>query len=227
MKKKSVLASFAFVVIGGSILAGGCEVLDDQVAPLAPPSGGGGSVAGEVAAGVPRGWTAFPGGGPDSLPGRCVIGIDEAMRSAGTDNLSIRCANPLSYGGIYQTFGAVDFRNKRVRFSALMRTLDVVGNGRTEGVATLWMRVEGANVQQPLLIARLGERALRGTMDWTPVEIVLDVPGDTARIHIGFIMQTRGQMWIRDLNFEEAPEAEVTVVPVDQSTTGPRNLELD
>lgn len=185
------------------------------------------SQAAEIRPSVPEGWTAFPGGGPDSLRGRCVIGIDEAMRIAGTENLSIECANAeSSYGGIFQTFDAADFRGKRVRYSALMRTENVVGDGEAEGVATLWMRVEGTNFQRPLMIARLGERSLRGTMGWTPVDIVADIPRNAVRIHIGFVMQTRGQMWITDLQFGEAPAGlPVNVVPVDPSTLStPQNL---
>ena len=233
MKKKFVLVTFALVAIVGPILFGGLEPAGAQVAPRP------GSVAAPIVYSVPDGWSAFPGGGPDSLPGRCVIGVDEPMRLAGTENLTIKCDKPeSSYGGIYQSFDADEFRGKRIRYSAMMRTENVIGDGVAEGVATLWMRMERSGIQTdrqpPVTIARLGERALSGTMGWTPVDIVTDISSDTWRIHIGFILQTRGQMWITGMKFEEAlPGLEVNVVQVepavitaDQPTT-PQNLFLE
>ena len=186
------------------------------------------SGAQEIRPGVPDGWSAFPGTG--GLPGRCEIGVDPEMRTAGTNNTTIQCGNAVpSYAGIYQTFDAPDYRGKRVRYSALMRTEGVVSSDEFEAFATLWMRVEGINFQQPLMVATLGDRALKGTMGWTPVDIVADLPPNTVRINIGFRMQPHGQMWVIDLKFEEAPAGTpVNAFPVDpQLLTTPRNLRFE
>jgi len=75
---------------------------------------------------------------------------------------------------ISQTIRADDFRGQRIRLSAHFKTEGL------QGMATLWMRIDG---DQGLLgIDKSIEEAVRGTSEWRPAHIVLDVPEESKTI---------------------------------------------
>jgi hypothetical protein len=55
-------------------------------------------------------------------------------------------------------------------------------------------------------------RALKGTTGWEQREFVVDVPVDSNNLMVGFWMQGKGQVWMRDINVEEVP-ATVALTP--------------
>jgi hypothetical protein len=91
---------------------------------------------------------------------------------------------------------------------------------RLEGVsdrAGLWMRVdgmfiEGSKIAEPLAFDNMEERPVRGTADWAPYSIVLDVPERGQEIAFGISLAGPGKLWLADLSFE--------VVGKDVATTG-------
>ena len=52
------------------------------------------------------------------------------------------------------------------------------------------------------MLQRGDKSALRGSVDWTPVEIVLDVPFAAASIHYGMLLVGEGRLWSRNLRIE-------------------------
>jgi hypothetical protein len=60
------------------------------------------------------------------------------------------------------------------------------------------------------------DRAVTGWTDWEYRELVTDVPRDGQWFTIGFWLQGQGQVWVRDLQFEEVPDS----VPVNMSPIG-------
>ena len=92
------------------------------------------------------------------------------------------------------------------------------------------MRVDGpVEGNQPKILAfdNMQGRPLKGTIDWTRVEIVLDVPTEAKDIAFGILLSRDGQVWLDDLKFEVVP----TSVPVSgrgvQLTKAPSNLDFE
>jgi hypothetical protein len=84
-------------------------------------------------------------------------------------------------------------------------------------------RAEGAG--QPgaaLYLSATGSRGpvykavVTGTTEWTYQELVIDIPAGDPYIPIGLSLIGTGQVWARDLKFEEVPaDTPVTLLPSD------------
>jgi hypothetical protein len=93
-----------------------------------------------------------------------------------------------------QVFRSKDYRGKRVRFSGQVKT------EKLDGEARLFMRVDTEDALHA--IDNSGDRFVKGTTDWTKVEIVLDVPDADADIQIGVLASGKGKAWFDDLAVE-------------------------
>jgi hypothetical protein len=97
----------------------------------------------------------------------------------------------------------VAFRGGRVRYRGWLRTSDVAS-----GWAALWLRVDGPD-REVLAFDNLGQvppdRSLKGTNDWTQVEIVLPVADEAATLAFGVVLVGDGFLWADDLSFEALP----------------------
>ncbi|HLP06696.1 MAG TPA: M56 family metallopeptidase [Opitutaceae bacterium] len=102
-----------------------------------------------------------------------------------------------TFGGMMQSCDAAAFRGKRVRFSGLLKTRDAAGG------ACLWLRVDGADGKS-LAFDNMQRQPVTGTKDWTPAEIVLEVPEAAATLNFGFFLMDTGQAWVSALAFAEA-----------------------
>jgi hypothetical protein len=74
---------------------------------------------------------------------------------------------------------------------------------RTENVtdwAGLWMRVDDFN-SELIAFDNMQNRPIKGTRDWQPYEIVLDVPSESERIAAGILVSGAGKAWISDVHF--------------------------
>jgi len=164
---------------------------------------------------VPAPW--FKNGqGPAAA--ECKAGIDTDLEKKGTPNLTLQCAMVEDgFVGVMQNFSASDYLGKRVRFSALVKSQGV------EGWAGLWMRIDEAG-HPGVAFDNMQGRPIKGTSDWTPYSVVLDVSPNAAGVFFGVLMSGKGQVWITDLRFD--------VVGADVATTGatqsnkPGNLSL-
>lgn len=127
----------------------------------------------------------------------CDAGIDARMLSAGQRNLSIACSVPIR-AYLRQAFESHPWRGKRVRLSAWIKTENVVP--RLEGAgrpgATLYLSATDTN-------GPLYEAVVIGTTEWTYQELVADIPAGAPYIPIGISLVGTGQVWARDLKFEE------------------------
>jgi len=166
---------------------------------------------------LPAVWGSMGNGGPQALPGNCEIGTDSQKTHDGKPLLSIRCANSAlpSFGGARNTVESARYRGKRVRVSGWLMVTgveDVTTSqyGKVAGEAGLWLAVGSATngARQD----RMQNRALRGTTGWEQRDFVVDVPVDSNNLMVGFWMQGKGQVWMRDINVEEVP-ATVALTP--------------
>jgi hypothetical protein len=144
---------------------------------------------------LPAAWTSYGDGfefNVDTDAEGCAFG-------------SINGANSLEYAAIMkQRISANAYSGKRIK---------MVGYCRSEGVtvkAGIYLRTERLN-GRPLTEDDMLDRPLVGSVDWQRYEMVIDVPAEATCIAIGAYLQGRGQVWFKELRFEEvAPTVSTT-----------------
>lgn len=166
---------------------------------------------------LPPAWGLMGNGGPLALPGNCEIGTDSQQSFDGKPLLSVRCANAAlpSFGGARNTLDSSRYRGKRVRVSGWLMVTGVedvttAQYGNVAGEASLWLAVGSAS--NGFRQDRMQNRVLKGTTGWEQREFVADIPADNNNLMVGFWMQGKGQVWMRDINVEEVP-ATVALTP--------------
>ena len=122
---------------------------------------------------LPAGWSRQA-----SLEGdrACRAGIDLGLREGGRRLLTIDCErNHDGYVSVTQTIAADDYRGKRMRLAARLKT------DKVRGWTGLTMRVSGAD-QRVLSFDDMSTRPLRGSQDWREVAVILDVDPANERV---------------------------------------------
>lgn len=134
----------------------------------------------------PAGW----GGGPSP---EYATEIDNQVFYSGNGSLRISSLNGnlQGRGNAGQVIKAGAYRNKRVQFSANIRTENV-----SDG-AGLWFRVDGTDGRTLAFDNTMAmDRKLQGNADWTEVKLVLDVPENAGAMYYGVILNGRGRAWM-------------------------------
>ncbi|SDF64839.1 hypothetical protein [Dyella sp. 333MFSha] len=108
------------------------------------------------------------------------------------------------FGTLMQTIDATAYRGKRVRLTGALRT-------QNADKAQMWMRIDGTS-SKLLGFDNMDRHPLRGTSDWTPCSIVLDVPDAATAIAFGFLLDGKGGVDARPFKLD--------VVGNDVPTTG-------
>ncbi len=121
---------------------------------------------------------------------------DERYQEKPSGYLHSKVTEAEGFGTIMQMFRAEKYRGKRLRFSAVVKSEDVVG------WAGLWMRVDGTK-DRSLSFDNMQGRPIQGTIDWRPYEIVLDVPQESSNIAFGMLLDGLGQVWLNDIQIVE------------------------
>ena len=148
----------------------------------------------------PAGWRQT-GANPASY----TLTVDSQVARSGRASAQL-AANSAAADSLWsssiQQIRADDYRGKRVRFRGYMKTRDA-------GMASLWMRVDGIDGGHTAMLAfdnmesnDLSHRGPRGTTDWSPYDIVLDIPQGAGAIVLGAILQGNGQLWVDDFSLE-------------------------
>src|SRR5918994_7433270 len=125
-----------------------------------------------------------------------------------------------SFGAFGQTIAAEDYRGKRIRFSAALKATNLIG-----GWGGLWLRVDGARLDETLAIDTMEDRPLVGTTGWQQHAIVLDVAAATATIAFGAGLSGEGELLVSQLAFEEV-SSEVPVTAGPHRPRPPQNLDF-
>jgi len=139
------------------------------------------------------------------------VGVDHAVAHSGKASTYIKSkphATDTSHATIGQRIKADAYRGKRVRLSGFLKTANVTGRAR------LWMRIDSE--KGILGQDAMNDRALKGTNNWSKLEIVLDVPDDSAGIIFGLRLNGAGQVWMDDLRWETVESA----VPISHPGNG-------
>ncbi|MET0214615.1 MAG: AraC family transcriptional regulator, partial [Vicinamibacterales bacterium] len=149
------------------------------------------------------------------------MGVDQTTAFTGSSSGYIKSNKPAPQGfGTYmQTVDATEYRGKRLRLSAYVRSENV------ENWAGVWMRVD--RDKKPVAFDNMYPRAIRDTQGWTKHAIVLDVDSKATVIAFGILLSGKGAVWIDDVAFdvvgEEVPVTDLTV----QKAASPRNLDFE
>ena len=156
-----------------------------------------------------------------SQPADYDMGIDRDGAYTGGASGFIRSSapEPRGFGTYMQMFDATEYRGKRLRFSAYVKS------ERVENWAGLWMRVD--RDKKAVAFDNMQDRPIKNTQDWTQYSIVLDVDAGATAVAFGILLAGRGAVWIDDVTFEVVG----TDVPVtdfqSKLATTPRNLDFE
>lgn len=156
---------------------------------------------------VPNGWVRA-----GSRPQDYEMSLDPSARHGGTSSARIRFIGQTAdgFGTLMQTFKAEQYRGKRLRLTAWMKT-------ESADSAQLWMRLDAAD-RRMVGFDNMGNRPVKGTTGWNNYAITLDVPAETLNIAFGGFVAGKGQAWIDDFAFE--------IVGNDVPTTNQRTPEV-
>jgi hypothetical protein len=128
---------------------------------------------------------------------------DEAFyndqKSAFIRSVSGGPAKPVVYGQLSQVFTARQYRDKRMRFSAVVKS-----NG-PHMTSALTMAVEGPG-HQWISYDDMRGRNITGTKDWERYKVVLDIPEESEFITFGIKAYGKGEVWISAITFDETVE---------------------
>lgn len=121
--------------------------------------------------------------------------VDTAVKHSGKAgaHLKFTAGKAAGFGTLMQIFKADNYRGKRLRMSAWMRT-------ENADSAQLWLRLDSA--KSMVGFDNMDKRAVIGTTDWKKYELTLDVPAETVKIAFGVIVSGKGQVWVDDFAFE-------------------------
>ena len=138
----------------------------------------------------PTGW--FVAG---DHPENYQMGIDTTVKHSGNASGHIKfiAETAKGFGTLMQMFQAGEYRGKRLRLSAWMKTEDADS-------AHVWMRLDG--MKSMLGFDNMDNRAVKGTSDWSKYELTLDVPEETIFIAFGAFIIGKGQAWVDDYCLE-------------------------
>lgn len=149
-----------------------------------------GSHARAAGGGLPAGW--FKTG---DHPENYEMVIDTAVRHGGKASAHVRFTGNKAegFGTLGQVFRADEYRGKRLRMSAWMKT---------EGVdaAHLWLRLDAERTT--VGFDNMDNRVVKGTTEWRKYDLTLDVPAETVNVAFGVFVVGRGEAWVDDFRFE-------------------------
>jgi hypothetical protein len=97
------------------------------------------------------------------------------------------------FGTAMQNIKADEYRGKKVRLSAFMKT-----SGAERG-AWLWLRIDDTESRW---LDNMNDRPIKGTTDWQCYELVLPASSTAVGIAFGIGLLGKGQAWIDDVKIQ-------------------------
>ncbi len=145
-------------------------------------------------------WSAFAA--PGKVKGWLKAGSESSSYVIGTEEIDgnsvayIKSIKPVDgkFGTLMQSFSPDEYRGKRVRFSASVKTVDA------SNWVGMWMRVDKDN--KSVAFDNMQNRSISGTTDWKKYAIVLDVPTECDNISMGLILADTGEAYWDHLKLE-------------------------
>jgi hypothetical protein len=102
------------------------------------------------------------------------------------------------FGTMSQSISAEPYRGASIRVACRLSSEHI------DGAGTMWLRVDSQRVTALRFsnLLDMKDVPLKGTREWAEFAITLDVPGEAASIHFGFLLQGRGLLRARDFSVE-------------------------
>ncbi len=148
-------------------------------------------------------------------------GVDTAVLPPNSDLPSVfirgNDAGAAGSGALAQTISAQNYRGQRISLMVYLRGDAVTGQ------AAPWLRVD--SLFGTLGKAEMGSLALTGSQEWTPYELVLDVPDEALAIAFGVSLEGAGTVWIGDVQLEAVSSDVLTTNLFD--VAAPVNLDFE
>ncbi len=167
--------------------------------------------AGDTTRSPPKGW--FITG---SAPQQYVFGTENCTNGK-CAFIKAKTGTPSGFGTLMQEVVADNYLGKRLRLSALLKTVDA-------DRAQLWMRMDAAD-GQILGFYNMDDRPVTRTTDWKRYSVVLDVPKGTKDIAFGMFLNGKGEVWAEDFRLE--PVSKDVPVSVARLPKAPLNMDFD
>jgi hypothetical protein len=149
------------------------------------------------------------------------MGTDTHVAYTGTSSGYIKSSKPepKGFGTYMQMFDASEYRGKRLRVSAYIKSESI------QKWAGMWMRID--RDQKPVAFDNMQDRAIKGTQPWNRYEIVLDVDPKATQIAFGILLEGKGGAWIDDVAFDVVSE-QVPITDMEKKKqSSPRNLDFE
>ncbi|RKD92450.1 helix-turn-helix protein [Mangrovibacterium diazotrophicum] len=155
-----------------------------------------------------------------SHPKSYVIGLDKTVfKSDGSSAfLESKEDNIEGFGTLMQRASAEDYRGKRVKMTAYVKSKDVV---KWSG---MWLRIDSAERGKSLGFDNMQDRPIKGTTDWTKYEIILDVPEESVSLNYGILVAGTGKVWFDDVQFEVVDKLTTEETQKELPLQSPTNL---
>jgi hypothetical protein len=156
-----------------------------------------------------------------SHPADYDMGLDSNNAFTGSSSGYIKSnkPDPQEFGTYMQMFDATEYRGKRLRLSAYVKS------ERVENWAGLWMRVD--REKKPVAFDNMQNRPIKDTQGWTQYAIVLDVDSKATAVAFGILLAGKGAVWIDDMTFEIVGENVPVTGFQSNLTSSPRNLDFE
>ena len=122
------------------------------------------------------------------------------------------------FATVMQRLFPEDLRGERIRVTGWLKTEGA------EGWAGVWARVDTAE-KRAHAFDNMQDRALKGTVDWTRCEVVLDVTEEANNLSFGALLSGPGVLWLDEFSVEVVDDS----VPVTdfKSTRARKPTNLD
>lgn len=108
-----------------------------------------------------------------------------------THLMAFKAGNGKGFGTLMQMFKGTAYLGKRVRVSAWVKSEQV------EDWAGVWMRVDGPD-GKATAFDNMKSRAIKGSLDWKPYQVVLDVAPDASALAFGILLTGKGKVWLAE-----------------------------
>lgn len=145
---------------------------------------------------VPQGWTVT---GQNMEEYEVTTDRTVVHHGRASGRLRSKTGNSLGFVTLMQMFKAQEYRSKRLRCTAFVKADQV------SGWAGLWMRIDHENGDM-LRFDNMGNRPIKGTMDWNQYEVILDVPAESGAIAFGVLLHGGGSVWADGFRFDIVDE---------------------
>lgn len=145
---------------------------------------------------VPKGWQISGSADEKYDIGLWKIGGHDSSKNCGVIRSNKTDYFESDYGSLIQKISSQKYLGKRIRMTGFMKSRSV------KAWAGFYLRADKEDVKEPLAFATMQDTPVKGTTDWAPYKLEIDVPLNASKIVFGAVLHGQGQVWFDDLNFE-------------------------